>query len=236
MAALDMHEQEQVDALKAWWKESGTRTLMAVLLVAAVLGGIFGWKYWQGNQQAEAAALFEEVARQVGSNDPKHVDDAAAIVVSKYGQTIYAARAQLVAAQINIDAKNTAAAATQLQWVMEHASEHSLQDVARLKLASLRLDEKKYDDALKLLDAEHPESFNSLYLDLKGDVYNAQGKKDEARAAYKHALEKANTKGNYTVVLQMKLDALGVTPEGKTSGTGAASAKAQSGNVPGVAK
>jgi len=233
MATLDMHEQEQVDALKAWWKENGMRMIMAVVLVVAVVLAVFGWKYWQGKQQAEAAALYEEVAKQAGSNDAKRVDDAAAAVVSKYGQTVYAARAQLLAAQVNIDAKNPSVAATQLQWVMEHASEHGLQDVARLKLASVRLDEKKYDDALQLLNAAHPESFDSLYLDLTGDVYNAQGKKDQARAAYKQALEKAVSKGNYTVAIQMKLDALGVAADGSAPATGA---NAPSGNMPGAPK
>ncbi len=235
MATLDMHEQEQVDALKAWWKENGTRTLMAVVLVAVVTGGMFGWKYWQGTQQAEAFALFQQVARQAETNDPKRVDDAAAMVVSKYGQTIYAVRAQLLAAQFNINLKNYASAASQLQWVTEHASDHSLQDIARLELANLRLDEKKYDEALKLLAADHTESFDSLYLDMKGDVYNAQGKKDEARAAYKQALQKATSRGNYPATLQIKLDALGGMPESNASAS-ANGGKAQATIMPGAAK
>lgn len=209
MAALDMHEQEQVDALKAWWKDNGKTLLLAIVLAAAVFGGTFGWKHWHKTQNAEAAALFAEEMKQVGSNDPKRVNDAAAAVVEKYGSTIYAARAELLAAQVNIDAKDGATAATQLQWVIDHPSDENLQDVARLKLVGLRLDEKKYDDALNLLGAAHPESFDGLYSDLRGDVLNAQGKKDEARTAYKQALEKVEAKGNYHNVIQMKLDALG---------------------------
>lgn len=209
MAALDMHEQEQVDALKAWWKDNGKTLMLAIVLAACVFGAVFGWKYWHARQNAEASMLFGEVMKQVKSNDPKRVNDAAAAVVSRYGSTIYAARAELLAAQINIQFKDGAAAATQLQWVIDHASDASLQDVARLKLASLRLDEKKYDDALKLLDAAHPESFTGLYTDLKGDVLVAQGKTEEARAAYKLALEKTGPQSTYRNLIQMKLDALG---------------------------
>jgi predicted negative regulator of RcsB-dependent stress response len=235
MAALDMHEQEQVDALKAWWKENGTRMIMVVVLAAIVAGAMFGWKYWQGQQQSEAFALFQDVAKQTESNDPKRVDAAAAAVVSKFGHSIYAVRAQLLAAQFNIESKNPASAAIQLQWVIENATEHSLQDVARLQLAGLRLDEKKFDDALALLNAEHPESFDSLYLGLKGDVYNAQGKKDEARAAYKQAIEKANSRGSYPATLQIKLDALGAAPEANASAA-AAGSKPQTANAAGAAK
>lgn len=232
MAALDMHEQEQVDALKAWWRENGTRIIMALVLVAIVMGGMFGWKYWQGTRQAEAFALFQQVAKQAETNDAKRVDDAAAAVVAKFGQSIYAVRAQLLAAQFNINLKNYASAASQLQWVTEHASDHALQDIARLELANMRLDEKKYDEALKLLNAEHTESFDSLYLGAKGDVYNAQGKKDEARAAYKQALEKAASRGSYPATLQVKLDALGGMPDAP----GAAGGKTQATAGPGAAK
>lgn len=204
-----MHEQEQVEALKAWWKENGKWLLISIVAVAAVLGGTFGWKYWHTKQNTEAATLFSEELKQVDSNDPKRINDAAKAVVDKFGSTIYAARAQFEAAKANIDAKDSATAATQLQWVIDHAAEESLQDVARLKLASLRLDEKKYDDALKLLDTAHPDSFTGLYADMRGDILNAQGKKDEARAAYKQALDKVEANGNYHALIQQKLDALG---------------------------
>jgi predicted negative regulator of RcsB-dependent stress response len=207
--ALDLHEQEQIEALKAWWKDNGKSLLLAVVLAAGVFGAVYGWKYWHAKQNADAAMLFAEVMKQVSSNDPKRVNDAAAAVVSSYGSTIYAVRADLLAAQVNIQVKDTATAATQLQWVIDHAADASLQDVARLKLASLRLDEKKYDEAIKLLDAAHPDAFAGLYVDLKGDVLSAQGKTEEARAAYKQAFDKTDAKSMYRNLIQMKLDALG---------------------------
>jgi predicted negative regulator of RcsB-dependent stress response len=223
MAALDTHEQEQVEALKGWWKENGTQLLVAAALAAAVGLAVLGWKYWHGQQNAKAAELFGEVIKQMGSNDPKRVDAAAAVLADKYASTVYAARAQLLAAEVNALANNSAAAAGELHWVIENSSDEGLQHAARLQLASLDLDEKKYDEALKLLDASHPESFDSLYLNLKGDVYAAEGKKDEARAAYKGALEKAQSKGKYVTAIQLKLEAVGGDANG-TSADKAASA------------
>jgi predicted negative regulator of RcsB-dependent stress response len=209
MAELDLHEQEQVDALKSWWKQNGKWVLGAAVVGLLGFSGMQFWKSHQAQQAGEAAKLFAEVEKQTMSNDPKRVNDAVAALVDKFGSSAYAPRAQLVAAQVNVQMKDMARAKTQLQWVIEHASETGLQDTARLKLASILLDEKSYDAALKLLDAAHPEAFTGLYSDLKGDVLSAQGKTEEARAAYKQALDKVEAASMYRSLIQLKLDGLG---------------------------
>jgi predicted negative regulator of RcsB-dependent stress response len=209
MSALDLQEQEQVDALKSWWKENGKWVLGAVTVALLGFAGMQFWKSHQAQQAGEAAKLYAEVEKQVMSNDPKRVNDAAAALIDKFGSSAYAPRAQLLAVQANLQAKDVTRAKTQLQWVVEHASESGLQDTARLKLASILLDEKNFDEALKQLNATHPEAFTGLYADLKGDVLSAQGKTEEARAAYKQALEKIDAKSMYRNLVQLKLDGLG---------------------------
>lgn len=209
MAELDLHEQEQVDALKAWWKENG-KWVVGVLVVGLL--GFAGTQYWrshQSSQAAEAAKLYAEVMKQAATNDAKRVGDAADALISRYGSSAYAPRAQLLAAQASLQARDVARAKVQLQWVIEHASETGLQDTARLKLASVLLDEKKYDEALRQLDAAHPESFTGLYADLKGDVLSAQGKTAEARAAYQQAYDKTDAQSAYRNLIQLKMDGLG---------------------------
>lgn len=209
MAALDMQEQEHIDALKAWWKENGKWLLLTVALTLAGVAAIRGWQTYQGNQAGEASTLYAEMEKQLQSNDPKRINDAATAVMDKFGSTAYAPRAALTAAQVNIQIKDMARAKTQLQWVIDHARESGLQNVARLKLASILLDEKNYMEALKLLEATDDNVFIGLYADLKGDVLSAQGKTEEARAAYKQALDKIEAKSSYRNLVQIKLDALG---------------------------
>lgn len=209
MAELDLHEQEQVEALKAWWKENGKWVTGALVIGLLGFAGMQFWKSHQAGQAAEAAKLYAEVVKQTASNDAKRIGDAADALASRYGSSAYAPRAQLLAAQASLQAKDVAHAKVQLQWVVEHASETALQDTARLKLGSVLLDEKKYDEALKQLDAAHPESFTGLYADLRGDVLSAQGKTAEARAAYQQAYDKTDAKSVYRNLIQLKMDGLG---------------------------
>jgi predicted negative regulator of RcsB-dependent stress response len=209
MSSLDLQEQEQVEALKAWWKENGKWVIGALVVGLLSFAGIRFWKSYQAGQAAEASKLYVEVLKQASSNDAKRVGDAADALVSRYGNSAYAPRAQLLAAQANLQARDIARAKVELQWVIEHASETGVQDTARLKLASVLLDEKKYDEALKQLDAVHPESFTGLFADLKGDVLSAQGKVAEARAAYQQAFDKTDAKSMYRNLIQLKMDGLG---------------------------
>jgi len=209
MAALDLQEQEQLDALKAWWKDNGNTVLSAVLIVVVALAGWRGWQYYQHRQAAEAGTLYAQFTAQIASGDAKRVNDAADAVMDRFASTGYAPRAALLAAQVNEQAKDTAQAKKQLQWVIDHAEEATLKDVARLRLVALLLDEKQYDEATKLLDAQHPASFDGLYADLRGDVLSAQGKRDEAQSAYKLAYEKTDAASMYRNLIRMKMDALG---------------------------
>lgn len=214
MSMIDTHEQEQLDALKTWWKDNRAWVIAALAIALIGYAALTYWKSYQGKQSAEAATLYAEVLKQVASNDPKRINDAVAAVVGKYGNTAYAPRAQLLAVQTNLQAKDLTTAKFQLEWVIAHASESGLQDTARLKLASILLDEKKFDEAMKLLDATHPEAFTGLYADLKGDVLAAQGKTDDARTAYKQAFDSLDSKSAYRNLIQLKLDGLGVDAKG----------------------
>ena len=208
MAVLDSHEQEQIEELKAWWKENRNQLVSALLIVAVAMGGWRGWQYYQHNQSSQAAMLYAEFIRQLEANDAGRVNDAAAAVMDRYAATTYASRAALLAAKVNEQGKDVARAKTQLKWVIDHSGGAELRDVARLRLASILLDETKYAEAMSLLEAEHPASFDGLFADLRGDVLSAQGKPDEARSAYKLAYEKTDAKSMYRNLIQMKLDAL----------------------------
>lgn len=209
MAVYDLEEQEQIDEMKAWWRQYRKLVLLVVVVAAMTVGGIQGWRYYQNKQGLEAGELYAQLQGAVGGDDPKKVQDIAAVMAEKYPRTGYAAFAALAGAKAAFDSGDAAAARIRLQWVIDNGREDEMRDIARLRLAAVLLDEKKYDAALSLLETQHVDTLSALYADLKGDVLVAQGKTQEARSAYQLALDKSDAKSSYRALIQIKLDALG---------------------------
>ncbi len=208
MATYDLEEQEKIDGLKSWWEANGT---LAIIIVATFIAGISGtqaWKYYQKQQIDRAAELFVSLQEVEAGGDPKKIGDAAHLLMESFPSSGFASRAALISARASLDVNDVQNSKNQFQWLLVNTEEDELKDLARLRLAGLLLDEKKHDEALKLLESKHSESFAGLYRDLKGDVLVAKGSIPEARAAYKIAMDKIDGKGTHYKIVQMKLDAL----------------------------
>ena len=208
--ALDLEEQEQVAELKAWWKQHGNLIVGAVLACALAFAGWQGWRWYQANQAAQAAGLYESLARAAQAGDGKALRDAAGSLIESYPRTLYAAMGALVAARFHFDRNDLKAAKTQLAWVIERSASEDFKDVARLRLAAVLLDEKAYDEALKVLDEKHGPAYDAQFTALRGDVLVAKGQPAEARTAYQAAIEKAaKDQGAFRESVRMRLEALG---------------------------
>jgi predicted negative regulator of RcsB-dependent stress response len=207
--ALDLEEQEQVDELKAWWNRYGNLVLLGFTAFLLAVAGMQGWRYYQTKQSAESAAMFETMQNALAANDLKRVRDVTGAILDQFPGTAYAVNAALISARVNFETGDVKSAKAQLQWVVDHAKQDAPQQMARLRLAGILLDEKSYVEALKLLDAPHDDAFAGLVADLKGDVLAAQGKIPEASTAYKMALSKSKPNSAYHNLVQVKLDALG---------------------------
>jgi predicted negative regulator of RcsB-dependent stress response len=206
--AYDLEEQEQLDALKAWWKDNGNHVLMVVTAAFVAFAGFQGWKYYQHQQGMQASAEYEALT-QMDVKDVKKIRSVSGQLMEKFSGTPYAARAALMAARANYAAGDVKSAHAQMEWAIKHTSDDSVKSIAQLQLAGLQFEEKKYDDALKTLADKHDPAFDGLLSDLKGDILVAQGKPAEAKKAYAEALAKLDEKGKFRKYTEQKLDALG---------------------------
>ena len=203
-------EQESLENLKAWWAKWGNSTTWIVIVVLVVAAGWNGWHFWQRRQAAEAAVLYDQVQQAVSSNDKALVTRVSADMEDKFGGTAYAQMTALAAAKTLYMAGDTAGAKAQLQWVVDHGKDDEYKEIAKLRLSLVLLDEKAYDAGLKILDDAPIDAFKGLLSDRRGDLLAAEGKRDDARTAYKLALDtlpKSDTSTRQLV--QFKLDALG---------------------------
>jgi predicted negative regulator of RcsB-dependent stress response len=207
--AFDLEEQEQIAELKQFWKQYGTLIVTLVVAALVAFAGTQGWRYYKHSQSEQASSLFTKFGEAVRKNDVNEIRALGKQVMDGFGSTAYGPTTALLLAKTNYENGDPAAAAEQLQWAIDKAKDAETADLARLRLASIRLDEKKYDEALKLLEAKHSTAMETLYADMRGDVMIAQGKPAEARAAYKVAIEKSLPNSSYRSVVQIKLDALG---------------------------
>ena len=210
--AYDLEEQEQMASIKAWWNQYGNIATWALTIVLAAYAGWSLWNYHQRSQSMQATQLFNELQNAVTAKDNAKVQRAAADMQERFGRTSYAQMSALTAAKSAFDANDLKAAKAQLQWVIDKAADAEYKALARIRLAGILLDEKAYDDGLKLLSAEFPVQFAADVADRKGDLLVAQNKLPEARAAYQAALDKSEPKNPGRQMIQLKLDAIGGAP------------------------
>ncbi|BEV16281.1 tetratricopeptide repeat protein [Herbaspirillum sp. DW155] len=207
--AYDLEEQEQLDSIKAWWAKYGNLVTWVLIIALAGYAAWTGWNTYQGRQSAQASVLYEEQQKSLAAKDNSKVQRAAADIQDKFSGTAYAEMSALVAAKSAFDANDLDAAKKQLQWVIDHGRGKEYKAIAAVRLAGVLLDAKSYDEALKVLSGDYPAQFAGAIADRKGDVLAAQGKRDEARSAYKLALEKSDAKDPGRQLIQIKLDAIG---------------------------
>lgn len=208
--SYDFEEQERLAELKGWWEDNRWYVVGAIVAAIVAFAGYQGWRHWSARQAEDAAAMFTPVAEAGKAKDAKKVGDAAQALIAKHPRSYYASEAGLVLAKAAFDAGNLDEAAKRLEWVMGNGIEEH-RSVARMRLAAVRLEQKRYEDALKVLDANRDEAFTALAADLRGDIMLAQGRLDEARAAYKLAAEKAGPRNPVKGLAETKLNALGGT-------------------------
>ena len=203
-------DDEQIEALKKWW-QANWGAITAGILIG--LGMVFGWQYWisyRASQAEQASVHYHALLQAAEQQDLAKALEQGQILRADYGNSAYTVLAALELARLAVAAVDNTIAIQQLEWVIKHARQDEIKDIARLRLVRILLAEKRYDEAEARLDEVKNTGFTAEQEELKGDLYVTRNDPDKARRAYQAAL--AARSGN--VLLQMKLDNL-PSPAGK---------------------
>lgn len=214
-------EEEQIETLKRWWAENGTGIVTGVVLA---LAGYFGYQWWQTSERdkAEAASnlyqsFVEAVSANEGQPDNKQLTTAKSVarqLKDEFGKRIYASQAALRLASIAAKDNDLQAAAKQLQWVLDNASEPSMELLAKRRLAEVKAARGEPDEALALLEGEVPPAFAALYAETRGDILLQKGDESGAHSAYQQALAQLlPDQANSARLLRMKAESLAPAEE-----------------------
>jgi predicted negative regulator of RcsB-dependent stress response len=197
-------EEEQVEALKRWWKENGTSIIAGIVIG---LGGVFGWQAW-GNYQdrvgKEASTAFSQLVSATQRADVESASKQAELLRLEYENSSYAVFAALTQAKLKLQQGDAAAARSQLEWAMAQTDNESLKYLAQFSLARLLLSEGELEAAEKLTQVSEG-GFAGDFTQLRGDIAARRGDKQAAFEAYTLAMTQETSNRN---LLQMKLDDL----------------------------
>ncbi|QJR82043.1 tetratricopeptide repeat protein [Alteromonas pelagimontana] len=195
-------EEQQVEAIKRFWKDHGTAIIVGAVIG---LGALWGWRYYSQTQieaQESASTQYQTAIEAVEQENGLSTIET---FIKNNEATGYAHIAGLVAAQQAVENGDLDTAASHLKTIMTSADSH-IATIAGLRLARVQLELQQADAALSTLDKLDNDSFAAEINDVKGDIYVSQQKFDDARMAYTSALEKRSNDR----LLQMKLDNLSV--------------------------
>ena len=221
---LDLQEQEQLDALKAFWNKYGNLATWVLVLVLGAYAAWNGWNYWQREQGFKAGAMFDELDRAGQAGDVEKAGRIFGDMKTAFPGTAFAQQGGLLVAKLQFDKGQADNARASLAWVAENGVEDEIRTVARLRLAALQAEAKQFDEAIKTLAAATAPGFEALVADRRGDVLIMQGKKDEAVTAYTAAYKALAEKADYRRLVEAKLTALGAAPDMPVAPAVAASA------------
>lgn len=215
----DKTEEEQVEAIKNWFAKNGTSLVAGIVLA---LGSVFGYQAWEKSvrdQGEKASGMYENLTTAVSVGPFETLSDesrSTAVFIAnqlkaEYPDSTYAHFAAMQLAKLEVEAGALDSAATELQWVLDQKVDDSLAVLVRLRLAQVKLGQGEYEAALALLDQSNIDGYASAYAELRGDVYYAMDRLDDARQAYQAAVALLK-EGTTKPMLSMKLEDL-VLPE-----------------------
>lgn len=208
---VDRTDEEQIEALKEWWRENGKAVILGLMIGVGAIGGWRLWDSYQESRALEASAVYQKLQAAVRDNQNESVREHGRQLIDNYAGTPYAAFASLALARLAVEEGDLERAERLLHGALKNAPESSIQHVARLRLIQVQIAQDKLNAALGLIESTNFGGFTARYEELRGDVLLAQGQPEAARQAYSTALTNTPPQSQGRELLTTKLESVGVS-------------------------
>jgi predicted negative regulator of RcsB-dependent stress response len=208
-------EEQQVDAIKQWWKDNGN-----TLMIGAVVGlaGLWGWRFYNDSVvegQEKASQAYSDMLVQFESQGAAADLDNVQAFITENGDSNYAVLASLLLAKEAVVQKDFALAKTQLVQLQGQNKYAPLNALINLRLARVEVELGQLTDALSTLALITEAGFMAKAEQIKGTVYLQQGDVNNARIAFQSAIDAS--KGRVDPILQLQFDDIAIAVENEAT-------------------
>ena len=205
---LQFAEDEQGEKIKRWWKTNGVAVIVGLVVGVGSVAGYQGWNVYQDRQTEAASDLYETMLHHVELEDIDNARRSARDITDNYASTAYADAALLMLARLDVEQDNLNGAENYLSSVVKESDNPVMRDIARLRLASLALDEGDFGRAQEIVSVRETEGFLAHFLELRGDIFFGLGALVDAENAYQEALTATETGSIGSQILNRKLNSV----------------------------
>ncbi len=214
-------EEQQIEAIKRWWKANGNSVLIGI---AVAIAAVLGWQTWTQGQQTnreQAAVLYGQLIeaaagvkqKRLAAEDEGIAEQTATLehiaeeLKNDFPDSEYAVFAALAIAKEAVFDANYDKAVEQLSWAKDTTGNQGLKLIANLRLARVLAQTGQHQEALAQLDSLQPGVQTASYEEVRGDIYLAMGDDEKARQAYEKASVASATQsqGKASPLLEVKL-------------------------------
>jgi predicted negative regulator of RcsB-dependent stress response len=202
--SIYMTEEEQLEAIKKWWKRYGNLITFILSIVLLVLAG-YRYLTWHQDKVAQQASIaYEQMMLALSNHNNNRVKSYANELTKEYSKTVYSDVAHMTLAKVYISKNKLDEAQAELKIVADHSKMSSLRQIAKIRIARIFAAEKSHANALKELSQIEDVTYLPVVNELKGDIYSAMGQYQDALNSYKEALNEVKNNGMGNLFLEMK--------------------------------
>jgi predicted negative regulator of RcsB-dependent stress response len=176
-------EEQQIHAIKKWWKENYKAVMSGVILGFFLIGGYQYYGIYKKEQSASASSMYESSYLSLEEKKTQVIVENTKKLKEEHGNSLYVYLSSLLEAKAFVDEKKYKKAQESLEFVVQNAKE-DIAMIARVRLSRVLQQQKEYKKAIEVLNVDYPQDYSAIFEEAKADVYMLLEQKDKAKISY----------------------------------------------------